>query len=180
MDSGLRQEASRIDGSLCRGNAEPHCHSVGAAPSRNGGRTSIPSNAASRSASAMSSMVLALKNGSSGVVGHVAVAKPIACGPAVDFPDILDDQRVAKLLAQRHAPQSDHRMRLPVGGGDRKLRVLFGARAMRGARPDRAAGTDSPPPRSGPRRPRDGSPPPSRGRRGCPRAVPENPPRCRR
>ena len=33
-----------------------------------------PSSAASRSASAMSSMVLALKNGSSGVVGHVTVA----------------------------------------------------------------------------------------------------------
>ncbi len=34
-----------------------------------------PSNAASRSASAMSCTVLALKNGSSGVVGHVTVAK---------------------------------------------------------------------------------------------------------
>jgi hypothetical protein len=37
---------------------------------------------------------------------------------------------VAQLLAQRDAPQSDHRVRLAVGGGDRKLRVLFSAGAM--------------------------------------------------
>ena len=37
-------------------------------------RSASASSAASRSASAMSSMVLALKNGSSGVVGHVTVA----------------------------------------------------------------------------------------------------------
>ena len=75
----------------------------------------------------------------------------VARGPAVDLPDIFHHQRVAKFLAQADTPQSDHRMRLSAGGGDRELRVLS-ARADAAAPPDRAAGTDNPPPRSGPRR----------------------------
>jgi hypothetical protein len=37
---------------------------------------------------------------------------------------------VAKFLAQRDTPQTDHRMRLAVGSGYRELRVLVGARPV--------------------------------------------------
>jgi 2-polyprenyl-6-methoxyphenol hydroxylase-like FAD-dependent oxidoreductase len=36
----------------------------------------------------------------------------IACGPAVDLAQVLDDQGVAQFVAQGNAPQPDHRMRL--------------------------------------------------------------------
>src|ERR1700722_11409138 len=46
--------------------------------------------------------------------------EPVARGPAVDLSDIFHHQRVAQLVAQGHAPQSDYRMRSSAGGGDRK------------------------------------------------------------
>ena len=131
-----------------------------------------PSSAASRSASAMSSMVLALKNGSSGVVGQLTVAQTITRGPAVDLADVFHHQRVAKFFAQCHAPQAYHRMRLSAGSRDRELRFLFGAGAHAAGRPDRAAGTDNPPRRSAPTRHRAGLRPPSRAPPGCRPAVP--------
>src|ERR1700740_2623023 len=45
----------------------------------------------------------------------------IARGPAVDFADVLLDQRMTQLIPQMHGPQADHGMRLAVGGGHRKL-----------------------------------------------------------
>jgi len=50
--------------------------------------------------------------------------KPVASGPAVDLPDVFDDKRVAQLLAQGDAPQSDHRMRLAVGSRDGQLGIF--------------------------------------------------------
>ena len=75
-------------------------------------------------------MVLALKNGSSGVDRPLHGGEPVARGPAVDLADVFDDQRVAKFFAQVDAPQSDHRMRLAAGGRDRELRVLRDPRRM--------------------------------------------------
>ena len=128
------------------------------------------SSAASRSASAMSSTVLALKNGSSGSVGHVTVASRIARGPAVDLAEVFDDQRVTQLVAQGDAPQADHRMRLV-----RRMRRPRAARSRAtaphaAARRDRAAGTGSRRRRSAPIRPRAGSPRSSRARPKCRRA----------
>ena len=53
-----------------------------------------PSSSASRSASAISSMVSALRNRSSGSAGHATV-EAYSGGPSVDLADILDHQCVA-------------------------------------------------------------------------------------
>src|SRR3569832_1216885 len=44
----------------------------------------------------------------------------ITRGPAVDLPHALDDQRLAQLVAQAHAPEADHRMCLVAGGSNCK------------------------------------------------------------
>ena len=100
-----------------------------------------PSSAASRSASAMSSMVLALKNGIEFIDRPFHRGEPVARGPAVDLADVFHHQRVAKFFAQ--APRST--IRSPDATGRRKPRPRA-ARPLRpaphaGARRDRAAGT---------------------------------------
>ena len=66
-----------------------------------------PSSAASRSASAMSSTVLALKKGSSGVDRPGHGRERIARGPAVDLADVL--LRPARGAARRATPRSTAR-----------------------------------------------------------------------
>ena len=101
-----------------------------------------------RSASAASSGVLTLKNGSTGAVRPVGDGDAVTGGPDLDLVQALLDQRLAQIVAQRHRPQPDHRMPpfARAGAGERLAGRLPRRRAA--GRPDRPAGTGSRPARS--------------------------------
>ena len=135
---------------------------------------------ARRSAAAASSGVLTLKNGSSGVAGHSAMAIPwravhtsILCRPLVD-------QGVAQVVAQRERPQADHRVAPVAGARAGKRRAGRSTCRVKPrhhvARQERAVARHA---RRSTRSPAH-APPPSRARRGCRRAARRNPARCRR
>ena len=102
----------------------------------------------SRVASATSSGVLTLKNGSTGSAGHAASATPWRAVQTSILRRSSIDQRVAQIVAQRDLPQADHRMAPVARLRHRRAASRPRAAPRAGARPDRAAGTGSRPARS--------------------------------